>query len=157
MDARHTVRTMERDAKAAFAPFGEMINQSRVAMEKSLNAMRDETMELLGRLHDHNGAVLARCTDARDLSAVTEAQEKWFTDFGRDLYASSVRFHETARHILADSIASVSQSMRNGAQAVAEAGEHAADAVEETVEHASSALREAHEDIDDGEEPAHPV
>lgn len=155
MDAKNTVRDMERNAMAMFAPWNEAMNQSRVYFEKSVAAMRGETMDLLNRLHDLNGEVLAHCENRTDFAGLAAAQEKWFTDFSRDMYQRSLRLHETTRHMLADGIESVGQSMRNGAQAAAEAGEHAAaamsgathdaaNAADSTLRHGAEALADDH-------------
>jgi len=154
MDARNTVRDMERNAMALFAPWNEAVTQSRVYFEKSVAAMRGETMDLLNRLHDLNGEVLAHCANRTDFAGLAAAQEKWFTDFGRDMYQRSLRLHETTRHMLADGIESVGQSMRNGAQAATEAGEKAAQTVQ-------TAAKDAEDDAEDawhgnGADPSHP-
>ena len=154
MDARNTVRDMERNTMAIFAPWSEAVNQSRVYFEKSLAAMRGETMDMLNRLHDLNGEVLARCANGTDLASLAAAQEKWFTEISRDMYSRSLRLHETTRHFLADGIDSVSQSMRNGAQAATEAGEQTAQTVQ-------AAAKDAQDEAEDawhgnGADPSHP-
>ncbi|MEI9992336.1 MAG: hypothetical protein WDM86_20155 [Rhizomicrobium sp.] len=154
MDARNTVRTLERDTIAMFAPWNEMMNQSRVYFEKSLSAMRGETMELLTKLHDRNGEILEQCANRTDLAALASAQEKWFADFSRDMLAASRRLQETTRHILAESIESVGQSMRNGAQAAADAGAHAAEAVQADAKDAEDEAEDAWHG--NGAEPSHP-
>jgi len=154
MDARNTVRDMERNAMALFAPWNEAMAQSRVYFEKSVAAMRGETMDMLSRLHDLNGEVLAQCANRTDLAGLAAAQEKWFTELSRDMYSRSLRMHETTRQFLADGIESVGQSMRNGVHAATEAGEQAADA-------AQTAAKDAADEADhawhgNGSEPAHP-
>lgn len=150
MDARNTVRDMERNTMAMFAPWNEAMNQSRMYFEKSLNAMRGETMDMLQRLHDLNGEVLAQYTSRADLAGLAAAQEKWFGDFSRDMYQTSLRLHETARHILADGIESVGQSVRNGAKAGAEAAEAAQTVAKDAADEAEHAWH------GNGSEPAHP-
>jgi hypothetical protein len=124
MDARNSGNDSEH---AALGAFSEMMNQSRACFEKSIAAMRDETVELLNRLHDHNGAMLAEYQGGTpNLAKLTTAQEKWFIDMSRDMYEATMRLHATARSILAESFESVGQSMRNGkiAEAAHEAEEH---------------------------------
>ncbi|MEJ0026143.1 MAG: hypothetical protein WDN01_08965 [Rhizomicrobium sp.] len=154
MDARNTVRDMERNTMAMFAPWNEAMNQSRVYFEKSMSAMRGETMDMLNRLHSLNGEVLAHCANRTDLASLAAAQEKWFTEVSRDMYSRSLRLHETARHFLADGIESVGQSMRNGAQAATEAGEHAADTAQAAAKDAQDEAEHAWHG--NGSEPAHP-
>ena len=132
MDARHSVDGSER---GALAPFSEMMNQSRACFEKGVAAMREETVELLNRLHDHNGAMLAECQGTPNLTKLTAAQEKWFVDLSREMYAATMRLHEAARHIMAESLDSVGQSMRNGKIA------HAAQEIDERGARAMRATR----------------
>jgi hypothetical protein len=132
METRQSVeshlRALERDAMAAFAPLGEIFNQSRLTMEKNMNRMRDETLDLLNRLHGHNGAMLSQYTNSRDLASLAAAQEKWLSDFARDCYQATMRINEANRHILADTLEQVGHSIRNGSgKAVEDAAEEAAD------------------------------
>ena len=127
--AQSHLETMEHDMQAAFAPLGEIVNQSRLYMERCTSAMRDETLDLLTKLHDHNGAVLAEFTGKRDPAALMTAQERWLMCTGRDCYAASLRIHETARELLAESLEHVGAAMRNGngnGKAHAQAGEREA-------------------------------
>ena len=119
MDARHPAETRasEHGALTAFAPFSEMMNHSRACFEKSFTAMREETVGLLNRLHDHNGEMLAEFHGTPNLAKLTNAQEKWFADLSRDMYQATMRLHETARSIFAETFENVGQSMRNGAAA----------------------------------------
>jgi len=117
--------------------FSEVMNQSRACFEKSLAAMREETVELLHRLHDHNGEVLAEYQNGTpNFAKLTTAQEKWFVDMSREMFEATMRIHETARTIMAESLENVGHSMRNGtiAQAVHQA-------VQEAEERGSRALR----------------
>ncbi|MEI9885155.1 MAG: hypothetical protein WDN08_01435 [Rhizomicrobium sp.] len=153
------IHAFERNTMAIFAPLNDAMNHSRAYFEKSLAAMRGETMEMLSRLHDRNGEVLAECQNSLNLASLTALQERWFADFGRDLYQSSLRLQETTRHILADSFENLGQSMRNGAvaQAAHKAQEYAAQAGVQ----AADAAHQAKEEIEDawhreGDAPAHP-
>jgi hypothetical protein len=144
MDAKNAVeshmRAAERATMNAFAPLSEMMNQSRTLFEKSVAAMREETLELLNRMHERNGAMLA---DVRGGSVAqwATAHEKWFSDFSREMFDASMRFHETARHLMADSIEGVSHSLRNGkiAEAAKDTAAHAAEAAQS----GAAAMREA--------------
>lgn len=151
------LRAMEHTAKNAFAPMNEMINQSRTVFERSLAAMRDETLDLLNRLHDRNGDLLAECQSSPNVTSWAAAQEKWFTDFSREVYQAQIRFHETTRHILADSIESVGHSVRHGA--IAHAAEDTAAHADEALEADHAALHEAgdaaREHTDDAIHAAH--
>jgi hypothetical protein len=144
MDPKTTVennmRAAERATMNAFAPLSEMMNQTRALFEKSLVAMRDETMEMLSRLHARNGEMLT-AMNGGNVATWTATQEKWFSDFNREVYDASVRFHETARHLVADSIEGVSHSLRHGK--IAEAAEDTAAHVAETAETAAAHLHEA--------------
>jgi hypothetical protein len=123
MDARHSGNDSEHGALSAFS---EIMNQSRACFEKSIAAMRDETVELLHRLHDRNGEILAEYQGGTpNLAKLTTAQEKWFVDTSRDMYEATMRFHETARSIMAESFETVGHSMRNGK--IAEAAHEAED------------------------------
>ena len=144
MDTRNTVEThvraFERDTLAAFAPLNEMVNQSRAYFERSMTAMREETLELLNRLHVRNGEVLAAATRSGDLAALSAAQEKWFTELGRDVYETGVRVHVAHRNLFADGLENVGQSLRktNGHSETAEAALDTADeAREELHQHAA--------------------
>jgi hypothetical protein len=112
MDARHSGHESDHGALSAF---NEMMNQSRTCFERSFAAMREETVELLHRLHDRNGEVLAEYQNGTpNLAKLTAAQEKWFVEMSREMYEATMRLHETARTIMAESLESVGHSMRNG-------------------------------------------
>jgi hypothetical protein len=119
------IRAMERNALNALAPFNEMMNQSRACFEKGFATMREETIGLLNRMHDLNGEMLAEYQNGPNIQRIAAAQEKWLTEFSRDLYNASLRMHESARHLMAESFEGVGQSIRttakNGADAVEEA------------------------------------
>lgn len=116
MEAKHSMephlRTLERDTAHALAPLGEAMTQSRVYFEKSLNAMRDETLDLMNRLHEHNGKMLSQFSGSHDIASLAAAQEKWFADYTRELYESSTRVHEATRHLLADGLEKMSARIR---------------------------------------------
>jgi len=141
MDAKNAVeshmRAAERATLNAFAPLNEMMNQSRTLFEKSLTAMREETLDLLNRLHARNGALLEDVKRGN----MAAAQEKWFTDFSRDMFDASLRFHDTARHLMADSIDGVSHSLRNGK--IAEAAKDTATHAAEAAQSGAAAMRKA--------------
>lgn len=123
MDARHSGNDSDHGALGAFS---EMMNQSRAYFERSVAAMREETVELLHRQHDRNGEVLAEYQGGTpNFAKLTAAQEKWFVDTSRDMYEATMRLHETARAIMAESLESVGHSMRNGK--IAEAAHQAED------------------------------
>jgi hypothetical protein len=128
MDARNSANGSEPAAMNAFAPFSEMMNHSRACFEKSLAAMRGETVELLNRVHDHNGEMLAEYQGgAPNLTKLINAHEKWFVDMSREMFEATMRLHETARQIMAESLENVGQTMRNGiAQAAQEAEDRGA-------------------------------
>jgi hypothetical protein len=156
MDAKNAVETHMRAAERAtlnaFAPLSEMMNQSRTLFEKSLVAMREETLELLNRLHERNGAMLSDVKGG-NIAAWSHAQEKWFADFSRDVYNASMRFHETTRHLMADSIEGMSHSLRNGK--IAEAAEDTAAHAAEAAHSGAAAMREAAR-YSFAAEPTHP-
>jgi len=144
MDAKNAVeshlRAAERATMNALAPLSEMMNQSRTLFEKSVAAMREETLELLKRMHERNGAMLSDVKGG-NVAQWGTAQEKWFSDISREVFDSSLRFHETARHLMADSIEGVSHSLRNGkiADAAKDTAAHAAEAAQS----GAAAMREA--------------
>jgi hypothetical protein len=138
MDARHSGNGSDRGAVSAFS---EIMNQSRACFEKSVAAMREETVELLNRIHDHNGEMLAECQSGTpNFAKLTTAQEKWFVDMSREMFEATMRLHETARTIMAESLENVGQSMRNGtiAQAVHEAEDRGSRVMRATRVEASS-------------------
>jgi hypothetical protein len=131
------VRAAERMTMNTLAPLSEMMNQSRTLFEKSVAVMRGETMEMLNRLHARNGEMLS-AVNGGNIAAWTTAQEKWFRDCSRDFYQASMRFHETTRHLLADGMEGVGQSLRNGAIAA----EDTADAAAAVAEKDATTVRE---------------
>ncbi|MBL6854259.1 MAG: hypothetical protein ISS15_16965 [Alphaproteobacteria bacterium] len=158
MDAKNAVETHMRAAERvtmnALAPINEMMAQSRSLFEKSLIAMREETLELLNRLHERNGAILSEVKGG-NIAQWTSAHEKWISEFSREMFNASVRFHETARHLMADSIEGVSHSLRNGK--IAQAAEDTAAHTAEIAEHNAAAVREAaHFNYHDAPSPTHP-
>ena len=168
MDTKNAVEThmraAERATMNAFAPLTEMMNQSRALFEKSLVAMRDETMDMLNRLHARNGEMLS-AVNGGNVAAWTAAQEKWFSDFNREVYNASVRFHETARHLMADSIEGVSHSLRNGkiAEAAEDTAAHVAEAAEAGAAHVAEATANVSDAMQNGSagfpyraDPTHP-
>lgn len=150
MEPKNTVEThlraAERMTMNALAPLSEMMNQSRALFEKSLVAMRGETLEMLNRLHERNGEILS-AVNGGNVAAWTAAQEKWFSDFSRDVYEASMRFHETARHLMADGIEGVSHSLRSG---------KIADAAQDTAATAATvAEKDAREFVREAPTPTH--
>jgi hypothetical protein len=153
MDTKPSVenhlKAFEHDLQAALVPLGEIANQSRVYAEKTFSAMREETIDLLHKLHAHNGDALADCTSTRDLASIAAAQERWLMGFGRDWYEATIRIGEASRAFFADSLESAAAAMRNGhgrsalADTVADETEEAADDAVETVDHA---VAHSHED-----------
>ncbi len=93
------------DLGAFNGPFGDALERSRTAFEKTMKSLQDESLQFVKTRMDHTTKLIEESRHCDNMFELFAVQQKWMTNLARDYYEEGIRFG----HVMQDWVRDAAQ------------------------------------------------